>query len=60
MLLVAQSQIRGEADHQGPVQVSFEVGYWLTLTALAGGAAFSVRAIQEQKGQENPPTEREI
>lgn len=49
LLFIVQSQVQGEAGRQGPVQVSFEVGYWLALVGLAGGAALSFMALKESQ-----------
>jgi hypothetical protein len=46
LLLFLQSQIQIDAGRQGPVQVSFELAYWLAVLALGGGAWLSVAALK--------------
>ena len=46
LLLLLQSQINTEAGRQGPVQVTFELAYWLAVIGLGGGAWLSVAALK--------------
>ena len=50
LLLMLEAKLRSDVSSKGPIQLTIETGYWVTLVAYVAGAGLGIREITAGRG----------